>query len=85
MSLAPYTTEITLAVEVEVLSAERAEPGRYAERPERCAPGETAYVELAVRLGTLDITAALPGAMFDALADEALERLQDAADEALLP
>jgi hypothetical protein len=38
-----------------------------------------------VRLGTLDLTAALPPDVLEALAVAALERLQDAADAALLP
>ncbi len=72
-------------VDVEVLAAEPAEPGHYTGRPEDCTPGALASVELAVRLGPLEITAALPADTVDALADEALERLRDAADEALLP
>jgi hypothetical protein len=85
VSVDRYTTEVTLDVEVEILSATRGTAGRYGDRPERCYPAEGDAVELCVRLGTLDLTAALPPDVLEALAEDALERLQDAADVALLP
>jgi len=72
--LRPYTVDLDLEVTVEVLSAERARRGGGWDPP------EPASVELCVRLGTLDITAALPGDDLDALEADALERLADAAE-----
>jgi hypothetical protein len=69
-----------LDVVVEVLNATRETPGRYDDRPERCTPAEPAAVELCVRLGELDITAALPADVHELLRADALERLSAAAD-----
>lgn len=85
----PYPSEIWLEVEVEVLSASVAWPGRLGDRPERCSPPEPTEVELAVWLGTngarVNLTAYLPVDVREALEAEALERLEDAATAALLP
>jgi hypothetical protein len=70
-----FTAEVALDVEVEVLDATRATAGRYGDRPERCAPAEPEAVELAVRLGGLDVTLALPADVLEALREEALELL----------
>jgi hypothetical protein len=79
-----FTAEIAIDVEVEVLDATRATPGRYADRPERCVPAEPERVELAVRLWRdqvwVDVTPALPADVLEALRADALERLGDAAD-----
>jgi hypothetical protein len=84
-----FPTEVTLRVEIEVLDARRGTPGRYDALPEACYPAEPDEVELTVWLGEeparLDVTAALPADILEALTAEALERLQDAADAALLP
>jgi hypothetical protein len=74
-----FPAEVTVEVTVEVLEATRGTTGRYADQPERCWPSEPDAVELCVRLGTVDVTAAVPADVLEALAAEALERLQDAA------
>jgi hypothetical protein len=83
-----FPAEVTVEVTVEVLEVEAAEPGRLGDRPERCTPPTPAAVTIAVWLGAgprIDVAAVLPAGMRDALVDEALERLQEAADLALLP
>jgi hypothetical protein len=83
-----FPTELTLRVEIEVLDARRGTPGRYDALPEACYPAEPDEVELTVWLGEeprLDVTAALPAEVLELLRAEALERLQDEADAALLP
>jgi hypothetical protein len=72
-----FTSEITVAVEVEVVDYTRATSGRLFDRPERSVAPEPAALELAVRLGSLDVTAALPATVLDALRDEALDELAD--------
>ena len=72
-----FTSEVTAPVTVEVLSCTAATRGRYDDRPERSTPAEPEAVELAVRLGGVDVTAALPADVLEALRDEALERLTD--------
>jgi hypothetical protein len=83
-----FSAEVTVDVEVEVLEVEAAEPGRLGDRPERCTPPAPAAVTIAVWLGAgprIDVAAVLPAAVRDAFVDEALERLAEAADLALLP
>jgi hypothetical protein len=70
-----FSSEITAPVTVEVLDATRATRGRYDDAPERCYPSEGDSVELAVKLGGVDITSALPADVLEALAAEALEYL----------
>jgi hypothetical protein len=70
-----YTTEVELAVTVEVVSAERGHRGGRWEAP------EPDCVELRVCLGTLDITAGLPGDVLADLEADARERLEEAAGE----
>jgi len=72
-----FESEICVPVTVDVLDVVRAEPGRYDAAPERSSPGEDYSVELSVKLGGLDITAALPAATLEALAAEALEQLEE--------
>lgn len=72
-----FESEITAPVTVEVLDATRGTRGRYGDAPERCFPSELGSVELLVRLGGVDITAALAADVLEALASEALERLRD--------
>jgi hypothetical protein len=74
-----YTVELALALTVEVVAAER---GRRGGRWTEPAPDR---IELRVRLGDLDVTAALPADVLAGLEDDALERLEDAAVTALLP
>ena len=71
-----FESEITAPVTVEVLDATRGTRGRYTDAPEQCYPHERESVELTVRLGTIDITAALAADVLEALASEALERLE---------
>jgi hypothetical protein len=83
-----FAAEVTLAVEVEVLDAEVAEPGWLSDRPERCTPAAPAAVTIAVWLGAgprLDVAPVLPATVREFLEAEALERLEDAAALALLP
>ena len=70
-----YTVELELPLTVEVLDAVRGAPAT------REAPPEPDSVALLVRLGELDITAALPPEVLANLEDDALERLRRAADE----
>jgi hypothetical protein len=70
-----YTTEVELELAVEVLTAERGSRGGRWHAPEPDS------VELRVRLGELDVTAALPADVLAALEDDARERLFDAALE----
>ena len=72
-----FDSEITAPVTVEVLDATRATRGRYGDAPERCYPSEGDSVALAVTLGGIDITAALPADVLEALASEALEQLAE--------
>ena len=72
-----FTSEVTVDVEVEVLDYTPPTAGRYGDRPERCFPAEAEAVDLAVRLGSIDITAALPADVLEALAAEALEQRED--------
>jgi len=72
-----FTSEVTVDVEVEVLDYTPPAAGRYGDRPERCVPAEPEAIDLAVRLGTIDITAALPADVLEALAAEALEQRED--------
>ena len=72
-----FESEITAPVTVEVLDATGATPGRYGDAPERCYPTERESVELTVWLGRVDITAALTADVLEALASEALERLEE--------
>lgn len=76
-----FTSEVTLDVEVEILDATRGTSGRLADRPERSYPAEPADVSLAVWLGQnggrVDLVPHLPADVLEALAAEAVERLQD--------
>jgi hypothetical protein len=72
-----FESEITAPVTVEVLDATRETRGRFGDAPERCYPSEGDSVELAVRLGGVDITAALPADVLEGLASEALDRLAE--------
>jgi hypothetical protein len=72
-----FTSEVTTPVTVEVLGYTAAIRGRYDDRPERCTPAEPDAVELVVTLGGVDVTAALPADVLEALEAEALERLGD--------
>lgn len=72
-----FSSEITAPVTVEVLEATRGEPGRYGDAPERCYPSEPGSLTLLVLLGGVDITAALPADVLEALESEALERLEE--------
>jgi hypothetical protein len=72
-----FASEITVAVQVEVVDYTRATTGRFFDRPERSAPTEPAELELAVRLGSLDITHAVPADVLDALRAEALEQFAE--------
>ncbi len=87
--LEPFTAEITLDVVVEILDATRGTPGRYDDRPERCYPAEGDAVDLAVWLcrdpDRIELTPCLPRDVLEALAEEALERRRQAAEEARLP
>lgn len=69
-----YQTDVELELTVEVVSAERPSRGGEYEPP------TPASVELRVVLGTLDITAAIPGDVLEALEADALERLAEAAE-----
>jgi hypothetical protein len=79
-----FNTEIALDVEVEVLTATAATPGRLHDRPEHSEPPEPIDVELAVWLHgddpdrRIDLEPWLPADVRDALTAEALERLRDA-------
>ena len=70
-----YPVELDLAVTVEVLDAARGAPVT------RDTPPEPDWIALRVRLGTLDVTEALPPDVLANLEDDALERLRRAADE----
>jgi len=72
-----FPTEVTVPVDVEVLDYTPASMGRYGDRPEQCVPAEPEALELAVRLGGLDVTQALPVDVLEALRAEALEQLFD--------
>ena len=72
-----FASEITVAVQVEVVDYTRATTGRFFDRPERSAPAEPEAIELAVRLGSLDVTHALPVDVLDALRAEALEQFAE--------
>lgn len=72
-----FDAEVCLSVTVEVQGATKETPGRSGDAPERCYPHEPESVELAVTLGGVDITAALPADVLDALETEALERLAE--------
>jgi len=76
----PYTTEVELELTVRVLSAHAGRPGHFHGPPDAWEPADPPEVELAVTLGTLDVTAALPSDVLEALAADALERLADAAE-----
>jgi hypothetical protein len=73
-----FRAEVTLDLDVEIVDASRGRRGRVGDRPEACSPDEPEEVTLAVRLGTLDLTARLPADVLDALTTEALERLHEA-------
>jgi hypothetical protein len=70
-----YTTEVELAVTVEVLDAARGTAAT------RATPPEPDYIALCVRLGPLEVTEALPVEVLAGLEEDALERLRAAADE----
>lgn len=70
-----YTVELELPLTVEIYDAAR---GLEATRE---APPEPDWVALAVRLGPLDVTEALPPDILANLEDDALERLRRAAAE----
>ena len=70
-----YTTEVELAVAVEILDATRGVPAT------RGAPPEPDFVALCVRLGALEITDALPLEVLAELELDALERLRRLVDE----
>lgn len=70
-----FTVERELALTVEVVNAERGTPGGRWEAP------EPECIELRVCLGTLDITAAVPGELLVELEADARERLEDAGAE----
>ena len=72
-----FPTEVTVPVEVEVTAYAPATPGRYGDRPERCSPAEPEEIEVAVTLGGVDVTHALPADVLEALRAEALEQLED--------
>jgi len=72
-----FESEITAPVTVEVLDATRATRGRFGDAPERCYPSEGDSVSLRVALGGVDITAALPADVLEALASEAREQLAE--------
>jgi hypothetical protein len=84
-----FTTEVCLDVVVEIRGAVSARPGRYEDRPERCYPAEPEAAEFTVWLcgdaARMDITPVLPADVLDALGEEALEQVRDAAAAALLP
>jgi len=64
-----YTVDCELTLVVEVVTAERGVAGT------RWTAPEPDCVELCVRLGDLDVTAALPAALRKDLEDDARERL----------
>jgi hypothetical protein len=70
-----YTTEVALAVAIEVVDATRGEPAT------RGAPPEPDFVALRVQLGALEITDALPLEVLAELELDALDRLRRLADE----
>lgn len=77
-----FTAEIALDVEVEILDATRALKGRTSDRPERSIPPEPADVELEVWLvrdptTLVELTKYLPAEVLEALAYDALERLEE--------
>jgi hypothetical protein len=76
-----FRAEVTLDLDVEIVDASRGRGGRVGDRPEACTPDEPEEVTLAVRLGSLDLTARLPADVLDALTTEALERLHEADEE----
>ncbi len=76
-----YTVEVELPLTVELtLTVEVYDAARGAEIT-RETPPEPDWIALAVRLGPLDVTEALPPEVLAALEDDALERLRRAADE----
>jgi hypothetical protein len=70
-----YTTEVELALAVEILDVARGAAAT------RATPPEPDYVALCVRLGPLEVTDALPVEVLAGLEEDALERLRAAADE----
>ena len=70
-----YTTEVELAVTIEILDAARGAAAT------RATPPEPDDIALCVRLGALEVTDALPVEVLAALEVDALERLRAAADE----
>jgi len=70
-----YTLELELPLDVEVVDA------LHGPTPTRTDPGAPDWVELCVRLGTLDVTEYLPPDVLQNLEDDALERLRRAAAE----
>lgn len=70
-----YMAEVELEVMVEVLEAVRGAPAT------RHTPPEPDEVTVCVRLGTLEITDALPVEVLAALEADALERLRAVGDE----
>ena len=88
ISWAKFSAEVTVPVEVEILDAEPEVVGVLGDRPERCIPHLPASVTIAVWLGAgprIDVAPVLPATVRELLEAEALERLQDAVDAALLP
>ena len=72
-----FTTDVELEVTVDVLSAHRGTPARVTGPPDTWEPADPPEVDLAVSLGTLEITGALPADVLEALTAEALERLEN--------
>jgi len=70
-----YTTEVELELAVEILDAVRGRSGSL------WSPPEAAAADVAVYLGALEITDALPPDVLEALRANALERLEAAAAE----
>ncbi len=70
-----YTVELELRLTVEIYDAIRGAEVT----PD--TPPEPDWVAVAVRLGPLDVTEALPPEVLANLEDDALERLRRAADE----
>ena len=70
-----YPVEVELTLTVEVVTAERGVDGT------RWTAPEPDTIELCVRLGDLDVTAALPAALRVELEDDARERLYWAGQE----
>jgi hypothetical protein len=70
-----YTTALELELAVEILDAVGGRSGSL------WAPPEAASADVAVYLGALDVTGALPPDVLEALRADALERLEAAAAE----